>query len=473
MLASPQPARRSVSCMLLFCLAAAAGCTVGPRFASPKTTVPDAWAGAEASSEAAGLSRWWAAFNDNALVSLVERAVQSNLDLRLAESRIRQARAGVKVAESGGGPTLDASASYSRSRSGAANASGQYRTGFDAAWEIDLFGGVRRGVEAAGAEVQSAEENRRDVLVTLAAEVAYDYVQLRAYQQRILIARRNLEAQKRSAALIREKFEGGFVGRLDVASADAQVASTTAQIPLLEASAQQTIHALSVLLDREPGALTQELAEPGEIPGAPPEAPLGVPADLLRRRPDVRRAEADIHAATARIGVATADLYPKVSIGGSLGWQAGNPGSLFGALSRFWSFGPSISWNLFNTGRTLSNIEIEKALEEQSILTYRQTVLTAIREVEDARVASAKEQERRKALLDAAAANRKAVELSTKLYAEGQTDYLNVISAQQGLYSSEDSLVQSTQAMSVDLIALYKALGGGWQESPAPESPQP
>ena len=308
--------------------------------------------------------------------------------------------------------------------------------------------------------------------MTLVAEVARNYVELRSLQQRIAIARKNLDAQKRSAELTHKRFEGGFVSGLDMANAQAQVATTTATIPRLESSARQTIYAISVLLNREPGALVQELSKPAAVPGASPEVPPGLPTDLLRRRPDIRRSEADIPAATANIGVATADLFPKATINGSLGWQAANSGSLFDPLGRFWSFGPSVTWNVFQSGRTLSNIEVQKALEEQSILAYRQTVLGAIQEVENALIASAKEQEQIKSLADAVAANRKAVELATKLYAEGQTDFLNVISAQQAQFVTEEALAVSTATVSTDLIALYKALGGGWDESPQIPSAQ-
>jgi NodT family efflux transporter outer membrane factor (OMF) lipoprotein len=406
------------------------------------------------------------------LTSLVQDAFSSNLDLRIATARIRQARASRKIAVSGIGPTLDGSGSFHRSQASSGGSDtesatvGNYQTGFDASWEIDIFGGVRRGIEAANAEVQAAVENRRDVLVTLAAEVARNYVELRTYQQRIAIARKNLQAQQHSADLTREKFEAGFVSGLDVANADAQVATTEAQVPLLESSARQAIYALGVLTDREPGALVQDFSDRAEIPAAPPPVPVGVPSDLLRRRPDIRRAEAEIHAATAQIGAATADLFPKVSIGGAIGWQAADTGSFFDPLTRFWSLGPSVTWNLFRTGRTLSNIELQRALEEQSLLAYRQTVLTAIQEVENALIASAKEQEHRRSIQAAVAANRKAAELATDLYIGLQTDFLNVLSAQRSLYSSEDSLAQSTGAMAVELIALYKALGGGWEERP-------
>jgi len=229
-------------------------------------------------------------------------------------------------------------------------------------------------------------------------------------------------------------------------------------------AAQQTIYSLSVLLDRQPAALAEELSPGPDIPASKLAVPLGVPSDLLRRRPDIRRAEADIHAATARIGVAVADLYPHVTISGSLGFQASDLRNWFNPLGRFWSFGPGVSWSLFDTGRNLATIDIQKALTDQTILSYRKTVLSAVQEVENALIASAKEQEHRKALVDAVAANRKAVDLSTNLYSQGETEFLNVLNAQRSLYSTEDALAESERSMSAYLISLYKAIGGGWKD---------
>lgn len=469
-------ARPTIVCTLLLSLCVG-GCTIGPNFTPPETAVPDAWVGGAARSTTlpaaaeAALQQWWSVFNDSTLTSLIEQAFASNLDLRIATVRIRQARASRGIAASGVGPTIDASGSFRRSQASSGNGSmkspmiNSYQAGFDAGWEIDIFGGVRRGIEAADAEIQATVENRRDVLVTLAAEVARNYVKLRTYQQRLTIARKNLEAQTHSADLTRKRLQGGFVSGLDVANAEAQVATTEAQIPLLESTATQSIYALSALLGREPGALVARLSEATGIPSVPPSVPVGVPSDLLRRRPDVRMAEAGIHSATAQIGMATADLYPKVTINGSIGLQAANSGDLLNPLSRFWSLGPSVSWNLFQTGRTLSNIELQKALQEGTILSYRQTVLTAIQEVENALIASAKEQQRRKSLQAAVAANRRAADLAMQLYTQGQTGFLDVLNAQRSLHSSEDALAQSRQAMAVELIALYKALGGGWKDS--------
>lgn len=457
-----------------FLLAAMTGCTVGPDYKPPQTRVPAGWSGP---TEAAGaeqaavknIAQWWTVFGDPALSSLVERAAKSNLDLKQAESRILQARAARGIVTAGLWPSVGATDSFTRSRSAAATTStgtqrNLYQAGLDAAWELDIFGGVRRDVEAANADVLAAVEDRRNVLVTLTAEVALNYVDLRGFQQQIVIAQDNLKAQQHSAELTRQRFQGGFVGALDVANADAQVATTASQIPVLESSARQTIYNISVLVGLEPAALSEELSPASMIPVAPPTVPVGVPSDLLRRRPDIRRAEAQIHAATARIGVATADLFPKVSLSGTEGFQGSQSNALTNWNNRFWSIGPSASWQVFDTGRIGSNIELQKAIEEQSFITYQQTVLTALQDVENALIASSKEQEHRDRLTEAVTANRKAVDLATRLYTEGQTDFLNVLNAQRSLYASEDALVQSNRTVSTNLVALYKALGGGWSE---------
>jgi outer membrane protein, multidrug efflux system len=465
---------------LWFCPMMLTACTVGPNFQRPQVQVPAGWVGSVSAptsrpltSAEEDLARWWTVFQDPILTSLMERAVGSNLDLKLAEARVRQAWAARGVAVSGLGPTVDAAGFFRRTgtpTTGLGKAtvvvSDQYQAGFDAGWELDIFGGVRRGIEAADADLQAAVEGRRDVLVTLTAEVARNYVELRAFQERIAIAKRNLAAQARTADVTRRRFEGGFVSGLDAANADAQVATTAAQIPLLEASAHQTIYTLSLLLGREPGALIEELSPTSDIPAAPPAPPLGVPSDLIRRRPDIRRAEEEIHGATARIGVATADLYPKFTISGSVKLQASDFASWFSWASRLWSFGPSMSWRLFDTGRTRSNIAQQEALQEQSLITFHQAVLAALQEVENALIASTKEEEHRRALEAAVAANRKAVELSMKLYTEGLTDFLNVLQAQRALYLSEEEFALSTRTLSTLLIALYKALGGGWEAEP-------
>jgi len=457
--------------ILCFCVLAMAGCAVGPNYHPQEANVPSAWTGTtnpiKATSAYADLVHWWTGFNDPNLSSLVERAINSNLDLLQAHARIRQARAARGITAGGLWPTADATGSYLRSRSpdsGDSDATTRnlFQTGLDAAWEMDVFGGVRHSVEAAEADVQFAVEDHRDVLVTLVSEVAINYVELRGFQQEIVIARNNLAAQQKTADLTHKKFQGGIVGTLDVANADAQVATTASQIPLLEAAAQQAIYNLSVLLGLEPAALLQELSPTYSIPETPPEVPMGIPSEVLRRRPDIRRAEARIHGATARIGIATAALYPKFSLTGSINFQNNHLHELINWKDRFGTAGPAVDWQIFSAGRVRSNIELQKALSQESVLAYQKTVLTAIQDVENALVAYAKEHERHKTLVDAVTANRKAVDMATQLYTQGLTDFLNVLVAQRSLYASEDALVQSTRNLSTDLVALYKALGGGW-----------
>jgi NodT family efflux transporter outer membrane factor (OMF) lipoprotein len=464
------------------CMMAVHGCMVGPDFRPTRTQTPASWTGPTeqmsfTESQQAELLHWWTTFNDDTLTSLVERAMQSNLDVLQAQARIRQARAARGVAYAGLWPIADASAAYTRNRSVGSSSMGTvgamnnlYHAGLDAAWEADIFGGLRRTVEAADADVLAALEEYGNIQVTLAGEVALNYIDLRTFQQEIIIARNNLEAQQRTAAITRKRFGVGLVSALDVANADAQVATTTSLIPVLETSAQQAVYRLSVLLALEPSALLEELSQAASIPGNPPAIPMLLPSELLLRRPDIRRAEAQIHGATARIGVATADLFPKFNLTGSYGFQGDESGEWIKRADRAWSFGPSVDWNIFDAGRIRANIELQKALQEETLRAYEKTVLMALQEVENALIAYAKEQERRTALLDAVTANRKAVELSTRLYTEGMTDFLNVLIAQRLLFSSEDALALSTRNLSADLVALYKALGGGWEsQDPATE----
>jgi NodT family efflux transporter outer membrane factor (OMF) lipoprotein len=467
------------------------GCAVGPDYKRPETKVPETWDGqnvvtpAQPSKTAPNpmeLVDWWNAFKDPTLSSLVEMAVRSNLDVRLAEARIRQARAARGVAGAPLWPEVDATVLYQRSQGSSEVAGGGaiatagalrslWQAGLDATWEIDIFGGTRRGIEAATADLQAAVEDRRDVLVTLVGDVGNNYITLRGLQQQLAIARKNLKAQQHTADITRKRYEAGFVGGLDVANAQAQVATTEATIPVFESSARAAIYSLGVLLGREPAALAKDLSRAAPIPPTPPEIPVGLPSELLRRRPDIRRAEAQAHAATARIGVATADLFPKFNLAGSFGFSASDVTRIDRWTSNFWSWGPTVTWPIFAGGRIYWNIKVQNALQEQTLLTYEKTVLTALKDVETALVAYAKEQEHRKSLSEAVMNNRKAVDLATTLYLAGKSDFLNVLIAQRSLFATEDALAQSIRTVDTNLIALYKALGGGWeQERPAPEA---
>ncbi len=451
------------------------GCMVGPDYHSPPTTVPAEWIGVTktptvqpsiATAQPADLTNWWRQFNDPILTELVEEAVRTNLDLQIAETRLRQARAARGIAIGGLWPGVTASGGYQRLHNAGTTPDNQhwqdlYQTGLDAVWELDLFGGLRRNVESANANIQAATENIRDVQVSVTAEVALNYIQLRGYQQEIVIAQSNLKAQKHTAEITQKLLNVGFASALDIANADSAVATTESQIPVLETAAQQSIYALSVLLARMPAELLKQLSPTINLPGVPAQVPIGLPSDLLRRRPDIRAAEAQLHAATAQIGVAIADFFPTFSLTGTMNWNSNLLRAWWTDASRSYSFGPSVTWPIFQGGAIVSNVHLQEALRDQAFITYQETVLAAFQDVENALIAFSKEQQHRKALNDAVIANRKAVDLSLQLYTEGQTDFLNVLSAQRSLYASEDALVQSERSIATDLIALYKALGGG------------
>ncbi len=462
----------------------ASGCAVGPNYRKPDLAVPAGWQEGQQSgvdAKSVELTRWWTKFNDSLLDSLVERAVNSNLDLRIAEARIREARASRVVAASGAWPTLDVSGSYTRNHasenaigapaqgavvapSGGGNLDQNlYRTGFDANWEIDVFGGVRRSVEAADATIDATVEDRRDVLVTLLGEVAKNYIDLRGFQRRLTVARANLKTQQDTLGLTQVRFQAGLASDLDVVQQEAQVNTTASQIPTLESSLKQAAYALDVLLGLQPGALWDELAKETEIPGLPPEVLVGLPSDLLRRRPDIRRAERQLAAATAQVGAATADLYPKFFLTGVLGLQSISASDWFTGGSRLWSIGPRISWPVFDAGKIRANIEIRNAQQEQALTQYEKSVLSAFQDVETALVNYANEQGRYRSLTDAVAANRRAVTMANELYIRGLNDFLSVLDTQRALYATEVELTQSQATMASNLVALYKALGGGWE----------
>jgi NodT family efflux transporter outer membrane factor (OMF) lipoprotein len=466
-----------------------AGCSVGPDHKEPALAVAAAWTEAQqkgVDTRPAELARWWTAFEDPLLNSLVERAVQSNLDLRVAEARIREARASRAVVAAGLWPTVDTSGSYTRSRTsenalsipsqngtggGAPDAGGSnfklernlFNAGFDANWEIDVFGGVRRGVEAADATIEATEYSRRDVLVTLLGDVARNYIDLRGAQRRLAVARANVKTQQDSLDLTRVRFDAGLASDLDVARAEAQVNTTAAQIPILESATKEAAYSLDLLLGLAPGALWHELEKELAIPNLPPEVLVGLPSDLLRRRPDIRVAERRLAAATAQVGSAVADLFPKFSLTGLAGMQSISAGDWFTGGSRYWSIGPTIRWPIFDAGRIRANIEIRNAQQEQALNLYEKAVLAALGDVEKSLVNYSQEQVRYRSLNDAVAANRRAVEMAQELYVRGLNDYLNVLDTQRALYITETELAQSEATMAANLVALYKALGGGWQ----------
>jgi len=454
---------------------------VGPDYQKPDTKVASKFAGLDKSvapdslaskpnEDPIEISRWWREFNDQKLTDLIAVAQRQNLDVAVAIARIRQARAQVMIATGGLYPSVSVgiNAQQSRSPLGGVGTGGNgritesYQAGFDASWEIDVFGGVRRQIESAKAGLEASFENRDDVLVTLAGEIGTNYINLRGAQYQLTISKSNLEAQETTLALTRERFEAGFVAGLDVANAEAQVASTRSSIPVLEGQVRTYIYALGVLLGEEPAVLLAELTPDQAIPKAPDSIPIGLPSELLQRRPDIRRAEANLHAATAQIGAAIANLYPQFSITGSIGLQGGNAGDLGNLANHYWSYGPGANWLVFDGGQTRGNIELQRGATDEALATYKQTVLIALQDTETALVNFTSQQRRRVSLAEAVEANKKAVDYSMELYSNGKTDFLNVLVAQRQLFVSEDALAQSETNVGTSLVALYKALGGGW-----------
>jgi outer membrane protein, multidrug efflux system len=491
------------------------------------TTAPTTQASVPTSGEhKEPIYKWWTTFHDDEMESLVQRAVHQNYTLAEAASRMRQARYQRSVIGSALYPTINANGGYQHARGssnveipagafggggGSSNAAtvspnsvgrGQvakpaqqvagnsasinnpppggpqsplgsgglpgvdtdlYQIGFDATWEIDVFGGQRRAVEGADADWAAAQETARDTLVSLVAETARTYIELRGYQRQYAIAQENLAAQQDTLDLTESKFKAGFVTQLDVARQATQVATTAADLPSLEAQIRISIHTLSVLLGEDPDALADELIKPGQIPPVPPEIPIGMPSTLLQRRPDVRRAERQLAAATARVGEATADLFPKFSITGALGFDSTKPKHLLDWNSRYWSLAPGFSWPIFDAGRIRANIDVQNEVQKQAMSNYQETVLNALKDVEDSLASYRTEQLRRQALADATAAAHQAVDLAKQQYNQGLVDFLTVLDAERAEFATESSLAQSDRAISTDLVALYKALGGGWE----------
>lgn len=456
------------------------GCAVGPNYRPPQVSLPSAYheplVVAATNQPSEELDRWWHVFRDPQLDALVEEATRSNHDVRLAQARVREARAEAGVTRSALFPSLNANGDYSRQRlsrntpSGAlTRAAGQsleqnfFDAGFDMNWELDVFGGTRRAVEASKADLAAAEESGRGTLITVISEVGLSYLDLRGLQKQLAVARDNLRLQEQTLSLTRDQFKAGLASELDTSRAEAQAANTRSLLPLLEQDIERSIHRLSILIGKPPAELESQLMVPGAIPPAVPGIPVGLPSDLLRNRPDLRQAERQLAAATARTGVATADLFPRFFLTGAAGLQSLNASDFFDAGSRFWSLGPSVRWPVFSAGRIRQNIKVQNARQEQALIRYEQTVLISLEEVENALVACGKEQEHHQALRQSEAANLRAVELADERYRSGLVDFLNVLETQRSLLAVQDDLARSERTLDQNLVRLYKALGGGWE----------
>jgi multidrug efflux system outer membrane protein len=486
------PMRSRLVSILAFICAPLAACAVGPNFKPPAPDAPAAWssttAGGQASqvvSAPADPGAWWAGFNDVELSSLVARAKAANLDAREAVLRIAEARAQRDVTGAAGLPSLNANASYQSTRLSESTPTGglfsqigkfpglsgvsipnpydQYQLGFDASWEIDLFGRVRRSVEAADADTAASVEDSRAVQVSMLGDVGRAYVDLRGAQLKRQITQQNIATDQELLSLAGQRRTAGLASEVDVASAAAQALASQAQLPALDRQITSDINQLSKLLALPPGALRAELDNAQAIPPVPPVVPVGLPADLARRRPDIREAEARLHGATARVGVAVADLYPRLTLSAQGGYQAERPAQLLDWASRFLVAGPQLELPIFDAGRRRATVRLQNVREQEAAMDYRRTVLSALDDVDNALAAYAADQSRESLLEQTVKRNNDVLGLARQRYAAGVASYITVLDADRTVQQNQMLLADSQAAVSSDLVALYRALGGGWE----------
>jgi NodT family efflux transporter outer membrane factor (OMF) lipoprotein len=459
-------------------LAILTACTpVGPDYIQPSTRMPGEWSSSDKHfTTSSSISQWWTLFKAPLLDSLIKRAAASNQDLRIAEARVREARAQQIIAASSLSVDTSLAATRSKKSNNTTSTSSKktqnlFEAGFDAGWEIDIFGGQRRAKEAAEATLAATQEDLRAALVSLESEVARNYLVLCASRQRLKVARENITTQKKTVDLILGRYRLGLGNELDLANARTELAMTQSQVPAMQITIKEAMRQLAILLGRQPQNLVAELARSSDIPSVPVKIPVRLPSELLRQRPDIRAAERRLAAATAQIGVATADLFPRFSLTALLGLQSVNLSDLVTSGSRYWSIGPTLNLSLFDDGKARAEVEIRKAQRDSALALYEKTVLGAIADVENALTSFSHEKEARQCLVEAVASGKKALAIADGLYQSGLTDFLHVLQSEHALYQSQDQLVQSNQRLALDVVAIFKALGGGWKLKEAPVSP--
>lgn len=462
---------------LVFLFFFVSGCSaVGPDYIKPEMDLPQEWSNRTDRAQypdSTDIQKWWTVFRDPTLNILIDKATDQNLDLRLAIARVEEARASLQMAAGDYLPSLDADGSVTRqgNRSTPFSPDGStdtlYGAGMDTAWELDLFGRIRRSVQASSAEYQASQEDRTDVMISMYAQVASTYINIRTLQARLETTQKNIQSQKEILGLTKSRYKHGLATGLDVAQAEMVLANTQAEIPPLRIDLEHLMNAVDVLLGSHPGRMKHFLTKPDSIPLPPVEIGTGVPADLLRQRPDIRRAERELAAQTARIGMAEAELYPALALSGSLSYTAANLDDMFTSASRSFLFGPTLRWNIFNAGKTRAMIRREEARAQQALVAYELTVLNALSEVADAMTGYREQKIRLRALQDAVQASRDSLHMAQRLYKDGLADFQNVLDAQRSVYAAEDQLDQARGNAALYMVSLYKALGGGWD----PERP--
>lgn len=447
------------------------GCaTVGPDYIRPEVSLPSTWQGDlkegvnSKQMDIQAQTEWWSTLNDPQLTSLIERSINKNLSLQEAKARLRQARARLGISRADLLPSFDLKGSALLSRDSKTKETSElYKSAIDSSWELDIFGGNRRSLEASKADLDASVENVHDVLVSLRSEIALNYISLRTYQSRLAIAEANLSIQNETYQISNWRHQAGLSSELALEQARYNLESTRSQIPNLKTAVEEAMNRLALLLGEQPGSLHRELTEPASIPLAPSEIALGIPADILRQRPDIRRAERELAAQTARVGAAMADLYPKFSLSGSIGLESLSLGNLLSGGTKIIAGSSLLTLPIFRGGAIRQNIELQSALQEQALIKYESAILNALEEVENAIIAYTEEQKRRDALQEAENAAMKAAQLAMQKYTAGLSDFNDVLESQRSLLSFQDQLAQSNGNIIMNLIRLYKALGGGWK----------
>ena len=453
-----------------------AACAVGPNYQAPETAAAGKFDGIEATySTQEAVADFWQTFEDKTLDKLVDDALVANYDVRIALSRVAEARALRRDTAFDLAPSINAGAGYTKTKfseaqtiAGTPRNTELYDAGFDAFWELDVFGRVRRGLEASNAQLDAFEAAERDAQVIVTAEVTRTYFELRGFQQQLDVARRNVSNQQSTLDLATARLEAGRGTEFDTARAQAQLSATLGTISPLEAAVARSIHRLSVLVGREPGALRAELASTRDLPPLPGIVPVGDPAGLLRRRPDIRIAERDLARSTAEIGVAVADLFPRVTFTGNVGYVATSSGELGDSGTNSYVVAPGISWAIFDLGHVQARIAASKARKDTALLRYEKTVLNALEETENSLVTHARARERLVHDEAAVRASSTAADLARVRYENGASDFLQVLDAERTLLESEDRLARSRTEAATSLIAVYKSLGGGWRGATSP-----
>ena len=465
----------SHSAMVAVLVAALSACSVGPDYKAPETSLPSKWVTTDVEATQAPIDHaWWANFNDPVLNQLISKAVEGNLDLQMAEARIYEARATRSTATATLLPTGDVKGNVTREANqfafphpiaGLTDPFTSYQTGFDASWELDLFGGHRRQIEAATDSLEASQASRDDALVSLKAEVARTYIDIRNYQAQLQTVEETLKANKNTADIARQRYDAGQNSRLDLTQAEAQLEQTSTQVPYYTNLLAQAEFSMDVLVGEQPGATHALFADKKSIPYTDKKLVMAAPARVIANRPDIRIAERQLAAATAQQGVAVAKFFPDISLSGFIGFLNSNSSDLLKSASKSWLMGGSVVWPILSYGTLSANLDVADAQQQEAMLTYRKSIIVALSDVEKSYKAYTEQEKFRQIQVRAVAADQHTLKIAQEQYKEGLTAFIDVLDAQRTLYAAQSQLNDATAKTTQNLVAVYKSLGGGWQQA--------